>query len=154
MNYERTQWGLIAVPLFVAAVVLLVVLSFVSDEFQDVLVWTVVFLIAISLLVLHFSRLTVTVDEKAVSAAFGYINWPKRTIPFEEIESVAKVRNKWWYGYGVRWVPGGMMYNVQGNDAVELTYATGKKFRIGTDDIDGLYAALASQVPSSDTPES
>ena len=30
------------------------------------------------------------------------------------------VRNKWWHGWGVRWVPGGSMYNVWGLDAVEL----------------------------------
>jgi hypothetical protein len=147
MKYERTQWGLIAVPLLVVALVLLVVLSFVSDEFRAALIWTVVFLIAISLLVLHFSRLTVTVDDVSVTAAFGYIDWPKREIRYDEIESAQKVRNKWWYGYGVRWVPGGTMYNVQGNDAVELTYTSGKKFRIGTNDVDALYTAISSHVP-------
>lgn len=148
MNYQRTQWGLIAVPVFVAAIAVLIVLSLVSDEFRDVLGWTVALLVAISLVVLHFSRLTVTVDDAEVTAAFGYINWPKRVVRYHELASVAKVRNKWWYGYGIRWVPGGTMYNVQGNDAVELTYTSGRKFRIGTTDIDALYSALVARVPT------
>jgi hypothetical protein len=35
---------------------------------------------------------------------------------------------------------------VQGNDAIELTYVSGKKFRIGTNDVDGLYTALANRI--------
>ena len=38
------------------------------------------------------------------------------------------------------------MYNVQGNDAVEITYPSGKKFRIGTDDVEGLTQALSSRI--------
>ncbi len=55
------------------------------------------------------------------------------------------VRNSWWYGWGVRKVPGGWMYNVWGYDAIELELASGKVFRIGTDDPDGLLAALTER---------
>jgi hypothetical protein len=146
VGYQRTQWGVIALPVIVGSVVLLVVVSLLSDDSATVVVWSGVLLAMVSLLVLHFSRLTVTVDDTSVTAAFGYVNWPKRVVPYDEIESVEKVRNAWWYGYGVRWIPGGTMYNVQGNDAVELTYVSGKKFRIGTNDVDGLYTALANRI--------
>ena len=42
-------------------------------------------------------------------------------------------------------------YNVQGFDGVELTYTTGRKFRIGTDDLDGLYTALSTHIPTAGT---
>lgn len=146
MRYERTQWGWIALPILVAVIAVLVLTAVLADELAEFFWWTIAFIVAISLLVGHFSRLTVTVDDDAVTVAFGLINRPHRTIPFDDVVEVSKVKNKWWYGYGVRWIPDGLMYNVQGNDAVELTYATGKKFRIGTDDVDGLYSVLADRI--------
>ena len=53
------------------------------------------------------------------------------------------MRNKWWYGWGLRWIPGGSMYNVWGFDAVELELRSGKVFRIGSDEPDALLAALS-----------
>ena len=59
-----------------------------------------------------------------------------------------RVRNKWWYGYGVRKVPNGWMYNVAGLDAVELELGEDRVFRIGTDDPAALMAALTPLVGS------
>ena len=149
MTYQRTQWGWIALPILVVVIAVMLLTVVVADELAEVFWWSIAFIAAICLVVGHFSRLTVTVDDDAVTVAFGLINRPHRTIPFDDVVEVQKVRNKWWYGYGVRWIPDGLMYNVQGNDAVELTYPTGKKFRIGTDDVDGLYAVLAQKIPTS-----
>ncbi len=148
MTYQRTQWGWIALPILVAVVTTLVLTALLVEDFESYLWWMIAFIIAISLVVAHFSRLTVTVDDDAVTVAFGLIGRPHRTIPFSDVVGVQQVRNKWWYGYGVRWIPDGLMYNVQGNDAVELTYANGKKFRIGTDDVEGLLAALSNRIPA------
>jgi len=43
------------------------------------------------------------------------------------------VRNKWWWGWGIRRIHDGWLYNVSGLNAVELVMGNGKKFRIGTD---------------------
>lgn len=73
--------------------------------------------------------------------AFGW-GWPRRVIDVADITAFRPVRNKWWYGFGIRVISGGWMYNVWGLDAVELDLASGRKFRIGTDETIDLAAAL------------
>ncbi len=97
----------------------------------------------VGIVVAVFARLTVTVTDGRVTAAFGW-GWPARTIALTEVRGVNPVRNSWWYGWGLRWIPHGTMYNVWGREAVELELAEGRVFRIGTDDVDGLRAALES----------
>jgi hypothetical protein len=70
-------------------------------------------------------------------------------LSLSEIESVSPVRNRWWNGWGIRTAPGFRLYNVSGFDAVELRLKSGEVQRIGTDDPQGLAAALkaAAGVP-------
>jgi hypothetical protein len=44
------------------------------------------------------------------------------------------VKNQWWWGWGIRLIPGGWLYNVSGLDAVELKMKNGRVYRIGTDE--------------------
>jgi hypothetical protein len=60
-----------------------------------------------------------------------------------DITDIRQVRNKWYYGWGIRKIPGGWMYNVWGLDAVELELQSGKKFRIGTDEPTELLGILS-----------
>ncbi len=149
MRYAHTQtskWSLVLI--FVVLLGLLALLLFLvqaDDDDGDTTIAAVV--VGLSMLVVFaaavvFSRLTVTVDPTEVIAAFGW-GWPRRNIALGEIVSVRKVRNKWWYGWGLRWIPGGSMYNVWGFDAVELELRSGKVFRIGSDEPDALLAALS-----------
>jgi len=62
------------------------------------------------------------------------------------VTAVRQVRNHWYYGFGIRKVPNGWMYNVSGLDAVELHLTSGKVFRIGTDDVDQLFGVLSIQI--------
>lgn len=88
-----------------------------------------------------FGRLTVSVDQQFVRVAFG-IGLIARQIPLSTIRSCEPVRNRWWYGWGIRMTPRGWLWNVSGLSAVELTYTDGGHFLIGTDDPDGLCAAI------------
>lgn len=100
-------------------------------------------------LALAFSSLGSSVDEARIKVAFRF-GWPAREIPIGSVLSHGAVRNKWWYGFGIRAYPGGWMYNVWGLDAVEVRYDTGdgpKAFRIGTDDPEGLVRAIDSARP-------
>ena len=96
---------------------------------------------------LTFSRLTVEVHDEGVTVFFGR-GWPKRFIRFGDIASARKVRNSAWVGWGLRWIPGGSVWNVWGLDAVELALTSGKRWRLGTDEPDTLLAALAGSVPT------
>ena len=89
------------------------------------------------------ARMTVVVDATEVVVTMGW-GWPKRRIPLADVAGVARVRNDWWRGWGIRRVPRGWMYNVAGRDTVELELRAGNVFRIGTDDPDGLLAAVQS----------
>ena len=101
------------------------------------------------LVILVYAMLAVLrteVDRKAVTIGFTF-GWPKREIPLASITSVEQLRNKWWHGWGIRLIPGGMLYSVSGLDAVEIRYHDKRKgkdrmFRAGTDDAAGLVAAI------------
>ncbi|MEM7286147.1 MAG: hypothetical protein AAF480_07335 [Actinomycetota bacterium] len=100
-----------------------------------------------------FSAMTVTVTDELVQIRFR-AGWPHRTIKRIHVESHEPVRSPWWYGWGLRFIPGGTMWSVWGLDAVELKMVPdasdsfgfsprpGKAFRIGTDDPEGLDRAL------------
>ena len=88
-----------------------------------------------------FYGLTVEVNRDMVRLYFGF-GIIHRSIPREHITVVTQVRNRLWWGFGIRLTPHGWMWNISGVDAVELTYHDGKKFRIGTDDPEALLEAL------------
>jgi hypothetical protein len=103
-------------------------------------------LIAVAVLVLIawlFSSLTITVNADEVSWSFGPGFW-RSEIARNTIQSVAIVQNHWWTGFGIRMRPGWRLYNVSGFDAVELRLQSGDIVRLGTDDPQGLEAALKS----------
>jgi len=88
-----------------------------------------------------FWGLTVEVNKDVVGLYFG-LGIIRRNIRREDIAMVALVRNRWWWGFGIRWTPHGWMWNIAGLDAVELTYHNGKMFRIGTDEPEALLEVL------------
>jgi hypothetical protein len=103
------------------------------------------------LVLLVFHSLHIEVTDRAVSASFG-IGWVKKSIPMEQVVGCRRVKSRWWYGWGIRWIPNGWMYNVSGLDAVELQLASGRVFWLGTDDSDGLYKAVESAMPNRPEP--
>ncbi len=88
-----------------------------------------------------FGSLTVTVDDETVVATFGP-GWPRKTVPLTLVRGARPVRNRWWYGWGIRYTPHGWLYNVSGLDAVELEMPGGRSLRIGTDEPERLAAAI------------
>ncbi len=94
-----------------------------------------------------FGRLTVEVDNSRLRAFFGW-GWPRRRLDFSTARAARIVRNRWWYGFGIRLIPNGWMWNVWGLDAVEFDLDTGKVLRIGTDQPEELLAAVTRAVPA------
>ena len=89
-----------------------------------------------------FWGLTVEVNKKEIRLYFG-LGLIGRTICRQRIAQVAQVRNRWWYGWGIRLTPHGWMWSMGGLNAVELTYQNNKSFRIGTDQPQALLKASA-----------
>ncbi len=102
------------------------------DSGTNLLVTSVMVLIMIILA--SFSTLTTSIDGEYVRVKFGFGLFKKK-FPLEEIATITTVKNRWYYGYGIRlWFwPKMWIYNVSGFDAVELTMKNGKIYRIGTD---------------------
>src|SRR5690606_1203315 len=94
-----------------------------------------------ALTLLLFATLTVRVTEDAIAIAFG-LGIVRKRFALADVQDARAVRNRWWYGWGIRRIPGGWLYNVAGLDAVELRLASGRTVRIGTDEPERLLAAI------------
>jgi hypothetical protein len=57
------------------------------------------------------------------------------------------VRNPWYYGWGIHFIPGGMLYNAAGLSAIELRLTNGRCLRIGSGEAEVLSAALRRVAP-------
>ena len=150
-TYRHTQTGRFIIAVLGIVVVATFWLASLVPPSPD---RTIAFLGAVLLLLtlLTFWRLTVTVTEREIVVAFGY-GWIKRRFPVRWIHGAEPVRNKWIYGWGIRMTPRGWMFNIAGLDAVELTFADGRKFRVGTDDPEGLSAAVRRVMGGTGAPD-
>ena len=142
MPYQHTQRGVSAL-----------VLCLIAAAFSTAVIWqsgapwltAAIVLIVLLVVAVVFSSLTVEVNDNEIRWFFGPGFWSYR-LALDEIESVAVVRNRWWYGVGIRVAPRFRLYNVSGLDAVELRLKSNQLRRIGTDDPQGLAAALKSLI--------
>jgi len=146
VSYQRTQsypqWLVGFMHLFAIVMFSIATFVFRADDVSAwlgfaIIVWTSVIYLAL----LNFSRLEVTVTPGAVQLRWR-LGWPRKTVQRSDIVAFAAHRNAWWVGFGIRKVSHGWMWNVWGLDSVDLQLDTGRAFRIGTDDLVGLQAAL------------
>lgn len=94
------------------------------------------FMLIILFTISSFTTLTVSLDEKFLRLKFTYGIFKKKFL-LSDIASAKAVKNRWYYGFGIRLVflPQKVwIYNVSGFDAVEIVLKNGKVYRIGTDD--------------------
>jgi hypothetical protein len=136
MRYRHTQRGDVTLTTCLAIGVLAAAAMWQTAKTP--LIFTLVTLIAVAVV---FHALTVEISDGELRWHFGPGFWTYR-LPLDEIRSVTIVRNSWWNGFGIRKAPGFSLYNVSGLDAVELALKSGDIRRIGTDDPQGLAAAL------------
>lgn len=148
MIYQNTQksplWLIVAAPLLV----IVAVVATEADADMAVVVLSSLGVVLFIALIAHFSTLTVTVSSDAARAAFGR-GWPRKTVDLSRVTGVRAVRNRWLYGFGIRWIPKGSLWNVWGLDAIEFALDNGRFVRFGTDDGDGLLAALQGRTQGS-----
>jgi hypothetical protein len=81
-----------------------------------------------------FYGMTTRITTDAITLSFG-IGLIRKKIPLTHVKSVAPVKSPWYYGWGIRIIPNGMLYTMSGNSGVELTCNdTNRIIRIGTKD--------------------
>ena len=92
-----------------------------------------------------FGTLTVIVDESSVQVRFGPVSLLRERISMADVTHARAVRNSPLYGWGMRYIPHGRLWNVWGLDAVELQLRNGTRFRIGTNEPQALLRALRAR---------
>ncbi|MBC8527479.1 MAG: hypothetical protein H8D22_11625 [Candidatus Cloacimonetes bacterium] len=136
-RYEHTQVG------YLMLVILCVVLAFMIF-FMSFYGFNLIGFIAVLVVVLvlwMFTKLTVEIDSEFLRIKFGP-GIIRKKFPLKDIVSCKAVKNPWYYGWGIRITPNGILYNVSGFHAVELEMKGGRKYRIGTDEPEKLIDIL------------
>ncbi len=143
MPYRHSQFAAVIVfGMLIPLLALLVLPSFLEAFPSIVPVGLGVLLAAIVL----FYSLNVEIADGALVCSFG-IGLIRKRLLLSDIERVKVVRNPWYVGWGIRWMPGQYsLWNVSGVQAVELLLKDGTHFRIGTDEPEVLARAIESQV--------
>ncbi len=97
------------------------------------------------LLLALFSNLTVTGFSTHLEIKYG-IGLFRKKFEYKNIRSCSIQKNHWFYGWGVRRIPGGWLYNVAGLNSIQLDMKNGKMYRIGTDEPEKLIEFLRSRI--------
>ncbi len=132
-GYREFQFSGLMVVILVA-VQAVITIFFISGagtnpiSLQGFLIMTAFFL----LVMLIFYGMTTVISDGYVRLKFG-IGLIRKKISLENVSSVEVVKNPWYYGYGIRWIPNGWLYNASGVQGVELRFHHRKGvIRIGT----------------------
>ena len=142
--YEHTQPGTVLRWILGLLIVASLISAFVFGT-KDVKTVTFFVLPLLSGILTLFWSLTITVTETHLSHVFN-LNFWNRSYAFTDIERVTKVKNSWLYGYGMRYIGSGWLYNVSGTDAILIEFKDGTLVRLGTDDQENLYTVLSQQL--------
>jgi hypothetical protein len=137
-RYHHTQRAHTILVIFSIAAVIATIVALAAE----ISFWPVGgALLFLALILWMFSSMTIQVDLEAIRWHFGpgLFRWRR---PLNTIQEASRDRSHWIYGWGIRLTPHGWLYNVSGLDIVTIHLTNGKRFALGTDDPDGLLAAI------------
>lgn len=87
-----------------------------------------------AVILLLFYGMVVTVNHEKVKISFG-IGVISKTIKMTSIKSIEVVKNPLYYGWGIRLIPHGWLYNMSGSHGIEVTFiGKNRVIRIGSKD--------------------
>jgi hypothetical protein len=137
IQYKYTQFGTLTISVLIPGAVVLGIIGTVTGWRP---VSSAVLVILLACVVLFYS-LTAEIRNGHLEIRFG-IGLIRKRFDLKEIEKAYPVRNHWYYGWGIRLIPHGWLFNVSGLDAVEIAMSSGKRYRIGTDQPNELARAI------------
>lgn len=140
-TYKHTQIGYLLIIALGAAVLLIANLTFVTNFNPGTILLLAFMILCLAL----FATLTVEVNDQAINIRFG-LGLIRKHFLLRDIQAYRAVKNPWYYGWGIHVIPGGWIFNVSGTEAIELQMKSGRKYRIGTDDTQGLTHAVETHV--------
>lgn len=135
--YKHAQFGTLMVSFLVAAIVLLALLGFIVEWHAVNIGVLLILLVCVAL----FYSLAVEISKDHLRIHFG-VGIIKKKFKIKDIEKAYPVKNCWYYGWGIRLIQHGWLYNVSGLDAIEIVMSSGKRYRIGTDQPNELAQAV------------
>jgi hypothetical protein len=138
--YRHTQRSRTAVVTFAALCAVMAAIAWPDPPLWP---WMLALAVPLAWACWNFRRMTIEIEGGELRAWFGD-GWPRYAWPLERIAAVRAVRNPFWYGTGIRFTLRGMLYNVASGPGIEFRLRSGATFRLGTDDPEGLAAALLS----------
>lgn len=132
MTYKEEQfgWAMNVWILILPFLMLLFYLLEIGDKPMPlfVLIVSVVFFLIIFLL---FFKLTIAVNDSNIVISFG-VGIIRKKVSLGDIKEVKRVKTNWYNGWGIRKIKNGMLYNIQGFNAIELSFKNKKSIlRIG-----------------------
>jgi hypothetical protein len=141
MRYKHTQIGYLIIGGLFGIAIFLAITGIVAPAGRDGVLISAIIEVILLICAIVFSKLTIKIDGESLEASFatGLI---RKKVRLAEIAEFEPVRISWWHGWGIHLTPYGWLYNVSGLDAVAITLRNGRKFALGTDDIDGLVNAI------------
>jgi hypothetical protein len=93
-----------------------------------------------------FYGLTTQVSRDSIVVALG-VGLIRKRIPVNAIARVTLVRSPWYFGWGIRIIPHGILYSIRGLQGVELTLRDGRRaVRIGSQNPEQLKSEIEQQL--------
>jgi hypothetical protein len=150
--YKKTQIGWLIIFIFVLVILFFAGIFYYHEilgkPFGDhpapswlYLIFTVVFLLLLGL----FASLTITGFHDHIEVKFG-IGLIRKRFYYRNIRSCSVQKNPFMYGWGIRRIPGGWLYNVSGSWSVQLDMKDGKMYRLGTPEPEKLQQFLKTRL--------
>ena len=135
MKYKETQFGWFVIILLLIVLALLSLCYFNQWGTNPInLIGYLVLLTLFFVSFLLFFKMTTILSDEHIHISYG-IGLISKKINMNQLKAVRIVRNKWYYGLGIRILKDGIMYNIHGLNAVELELKKQTKtIRIGTQD--------------------
>jgi len=140
-HYEHTQIGYLIIVAIAAAMVAIGIMLVTSG----INVIAIAVLVTLAVALVLFYSLTVTLWEEELVMKFGPGAIRKR-FRLNEIQSCQAVKIPWYYGWGIRLTPRGMLFRVSGFHAVHIKLTSGKEYVIGTDVPQELKDAISQSI--------
>jgi len=132
-DYQEFQFGWIIFVFVIAEQMLITYfyLHVIGDRPLQTNGFLVINLLSMLTYLLFYGLTTkITADSLKVSFGIGLVS---KRIQLNRISTVETVKNPWYDGWGIRFIPKSMLYNISGWQAIELKFSdTDKVLRIGT----------------------
>jgi len=130
--YKEIQIFWLAIAFILPNLIFIIVAHFYQLGTKPIpLFATMLGVVVLTLILLAFYKMTIIIDTKAVFVSFGAGGFIKKVITISEIKQIKKVNIHWYFGMGIRLMPGGVIYNTRNGNGVELDLKS-KKYIIST----------------------